>query len=120
MTIPIPENFKTIYIAAKDKNKSDVEIAESFYIDPKTLIRWKLQMGIKKGEYSNKRGPQLRPDNFKELYIVDKESGLTDKEIADKHFVSIFTINRWKRVVGFKPRQFANMAGLRNFKGVTE
>jgi hypothetical protein len=117
MTIPIPENFKTIYIAAKDKNKSDVEIAESFYIDPKTLIRWKLQTGIKKGEYSSKRGPQLRPDNFKELYIADKGTGLTDKEIAAKHFVSVFTINRWKRVVGFKPRQFSNMAGLKNYKG---
>jgi hypothetical protein len=75
MTIPIPENFKTIYIAAKDKNKSDVEIAESFYIDPKTLIKWKLQTGIKKEDYEKQRKPRLMPDDFKQLYIAIKKKG---------------------------------------------
>jgi uncharacterized protein YjcR len=117
MTIPIPENFKTIYLKAKMENNSDIELAAQFYVDPKTLIKWKKQTGIKKEDYEKQRKPRLMPDDFKQLYIADKEKGLLDEEIAKQYFISIYTLNRWKRVVGFKPRQFANMAGLKNYKG---
>jgi hypothetical protein len=51
----IPADFKEVYLTAKKKYVTDIEIALDYVIDTKTLAKWKKAVGFKAGDFAENK-----------------------------------------------------------------
>jgi hypothetical protein len=53
------------------------------------------------------------PQDFRETYLEAKNNRVTDREIAEGHFIDLKTLAKWKRLSGFKAGDFAYLKARR-------
>jgi DNA-binding CsgD family transcriptional regulator len=100
----IEEGFQELYLELKEKRVTDAEIAVMLGISLRGLNKRKKKY-FKRGDFfhtitGRPKGSGIKPENFREWYLEQKQLKKTNAEIAKELFISDSTLRHWRKQEG--------------------